>query len=64
MPFAAKNMTGTVVSSNSSMTRGLVRPTYAPTTSRKEAARAVESPEPAPAALEASACRAEAEWPT
>ena len=33
-PPAAKNMTGTVVSSSSSMTRGLVRPTYAITTSR------------------------------
>ena len=38
-PRAAKNITGTVVSSSSSMTRGLVRPTYAATTSRQVAAR-------------------------
>ena len=35
-PRAAKNITGTVVSSSSSMTRGLVSPTYAATTSRDE----------------------------
>ena len=34
-PPAAKNITGTVVSSSSSITRGLVRPTYAATTSRQ-----------------------------
>ena len=32
-PWAAKNITGTVVSRSSSMTLGLVRPTYAATTS-------------------------------
>ena len=37
MPRAAKNITGTVVSSSSSMTRGLVSPTYAATTSRNVA---------------------------
>src|SRR3954447_23411063 len=36
-PPAAKNITGTVVSSSSSITRGLVSPTYAATTSRGEA---------------------------
>ena len=41
-PCAAKNITGTVVSSNSSMTRGLVRPTYAATTSRQRRARVGE----------------------
>ncbi len=32
-PRAAKNITGTVVSRSSSITRGLVSPTYAATTS-------------------------------
>ncbi len=51
-PRAAKNMTGTVVSRSSSMTRGLVSPTYAAMTSRTVARPAV-------------CCRAaEADWPT
>ena len=43
-PRAAKNITGTVVRRSSSMTRGLVRPTYAITTSRTVAVGRPSSP--------------------
>ena len=62
-PRAAKNITGTVVSSSSSMMRGLVSPTYAATTSRTRTCAvvsAVPPVTPSPAGVRrhvAEACR-------
>ena len=69
IPRSAKNITGTVVSSNSSITRGFVSPTYAATTSLKDACSwVVADGSPVDKSVDSSpppeGTAAEADWPT